>query len=68
MGKLVLRKTILRNMIDRVWAPLVHDRKTQQVIFCRKIMKPRGKYSFSSPAFRGYLLLQQDYVRENHRG
>jgi hypothetical protein len=21
MGKLVLRKTILRNMIDRVWAP-----------------------------------------------
>jgi hypothetical protein len=22
MGKLVLRKTILRNMIDRVWAPL----------------------------------------------
>jgi hypothetical protein len=23
MGKLVLRKTILRNMIDRVWAPLV---------------------------------------------
>jgi hypothetical protein len=23
MGKLVLRKTILRNMIDRVWAPLL---------------------------------------------
>jgi hypothetical protein len=23
MGKLVLRKTILRNMIDRVWAPIV---------------------------------------------
>jgi hypothetical protein len=23
MGKLVLRKTILRNMIDRVWAALV---------------------------------------------
>jgi hypothetical protein len=22
MGKLVLRKTILRNMIDRLWAPL----------------------------------------------
>jgi hypothetical protein len=24
MGKLVLRKKILRNMIDRVWAPLGH--------------------------------------------
>jgi hypothetical protein len=25
MGKLVLRKTILRNMIDRVWAALLFD-------------------------------------------
>jgi hypothetical protein len=30
MGKLVLRKTILRNMIDRVWATL--DLKIEAIV------------------------------------
>jgi hypothetical protein len=37
MGKLVLRKTILRNMIDRVWAALLFDPKDGSNTFLQNI-------------------------------
>jgi hypothetical protein len=37
MGKLVLRKTILRNMIDRVWAALESFQKDFEDIFQSRI-------------------------------
>jgi hypothetical protein len=50
MGKLVLRKIVLRNMIDPVWAPLVK----------REAMKAYAEWRYSS---KQNLLPEHRYIR-----